>query len=117
MEVLSRNGSEIRFGMRMFIRWPLLESRFVVRAQVDLPRGIRMESESISLPASLVLSGYRAEFAFEEIQGKTNITHSESFVTRDSILGRLAERFADDWLVGHMQDVKLPRLKTLLERS
>jgi hypothetical protein len=114
MRTLWRDGDELMFSIGLYLWSSLLESNLIVRARLQ-PQGIRLQSESISFPASMAVREFKAEFQFEATESGTLVRHTESYVTKDAPLGRLLERRGDEWLKHHMEQIKMPRLKTLLE--
>jgi len=118
MNILWREEGLIVLSVRSYIRYPLLETHFILRVHLSPYQRIVMETEpgSMSFPGSLFLEQLRAEFLFEQTYGGVKIVHKEHYVTKDTLLGRLMERRGQDWLRQHMEDVKMPRLKERLER-
>ncbi|MDZ4278038.1 MAG: hypothetical protein U1B78_02750 [Dehalococcoidia bacterium] len=121
LEVLTRNETEMRLKARAYIVSPILESTALLRVRLHSCDSIVVESErgTISFPARLVLSGVRTECRLEDtgasFPGRTKVTRAETYVTNDSLLGRLLERRAEGWLTRHLHENVLPRLKQLLE--
>lgn len=118
MNVLWRDTNSLVLGIRGYVRYPLLETGCVIRATLSPYERIEIESEpgSLSLPGSLYVERFRAEFRFEPLLGGVRITYAEDCVMKPTRLGRLMERLGTNWLRKHVEEVTMPRLKQRLER-
>ncbi len=117
MEVVERDIKEMRISTRGYVRFPFLQSSLMLRVKLHPYERIEIESEpgSVSFPGSLVLDQFKAEFLFEKTEAGIRTTHVEHYVTKDSFLGRLADRLGASWLKQHMEEIEMLRLKRLVE--
>ncbi len=120
METVSGNGSEARLLVNSYVLFPFLEAIWTLRARLEPYESIEMTSEAAptAFPARLFIEQFSAQFSFEEAgPGATRVLHTESYVTKRTVLGRLLGLVGQRWLRRQMNDVKLPRLKELIERG
>jgi hypothetical protein len=103
--------------VRGFLLSSWLDSSALARVRMSERRRLDIELEpgSISLPASLIVEGFKTTLVTEETRDGTRVTRNEVLALRSNPLSAVAVRLAGGWLQRYLDTIAMPRLKQVIE--